>query len=65
MTVLLSACGGGTEDPGDTTGEVTSRAAASTSASAQSEKPQASAEPRTSAKALSDYVARLEVVDSP
>ena len=48
MTVLLSACGGGTEDPGDTTGETTSRAAASTSASAESEKPQ------TSAKTLSD-----------
>ncbi|MFM9700990.1 hypothetical protein [Streptomyces europaeiscabiei] len=53
MTVL-SACGGGTEDPGDTTGGATSRAAASTSASAQSEKPQASAEPQTSTKALSD-----------
>ncbi|MDX3311501.1 hypothetical protein ACWGH3_26905 [Streptomyces sp. NPDC054884] len=52
MTVL-SACGGGTEDPGDTTGEAPSRAAASTSASAQSGKPQASAEPQTSAKALS------------
>jgi hypothetical protein len=57
-TAALSACGGGTEGSGDTTREAPSRAAASTSAStsasAQSEKPQAPAEPRTSAKALTD-----------
>lgn len=60
----LSACGGGTEDSGDTTGSANSRAVTSTSASAQSQtpqtsaEPQASVEPRTSAKALSD--AQLE-----
>jgi hypothetical protein len=59
MTVL-SACGVGSEDPGDTTGEATSRAAVSTSASVEGGKPQTSsetqpsAEPQTSAKALSD-----------
>jgi hypothetical protein len=53
-TAALSACGGGTEGSGDTTREAPSRAAASTSASAQSEQPQTPAEPRTSAKALTD-----------
>ncbi|MFJ2238302.1 hypothetical protein [Streptomyces sp. NPDC087859] len=53
MTVL-SACGGGTEVSGDTTEETTSQAAVSASASAEGEKPQASAEPQASAKVLSD-----------
>ncbi|MEV7890417.1 hypothetical protein ACWD3I_24445 [Streptomyces sp. NPDC002817] len=53
MTVL-SACGGGTEVSGDTAEETTSQAAVSASASVEGEKRQASAGPRTSAKALSD-----------
>ncbi|MEU5322698.1 hypothetical protein AB0G67_38990 [Streptomyces sp. NPDC021056] len=61
MTVL-SACGGGTEVSGDTTEETTSQAAVSASVSAEGEKPQASAEPQASAKALSDAQSQSAVL---
>jgi hypothetical protein len=54
MMSLLTACGGGTEEPGGTTQQSTARGAESPSASAEAEAEAESELPRTSAKALSE-----------